>query len=270
VWVFLARRHEAGARAFAMLCALIALDLGLIFDLYTTHWFPRLWIVSISLTGSLMAHLALVFPQRPRVLNRTYSLRYLVYVPAVILAVINQFTILNLDSPVAYFDTFFVAFAFISVGGVAFLAMMFYRGFFSESPIVKAQARTILLGALVSFVPIAVWQLFFESHPSATAFVLPWMTIFPLSVAYVVLRYRLFNISRVVSRVFAYVLLSAAVVGVYVLLLNAIHIITGATLDANNPLILGIILVLALLLNPVWVRLQRAVNRVLMRRALDT
>ena len=270
VWVFLARRHEAGGRAFAMLCALIALDLGLIFDLYTTHWFPRVWIVSISLTGSLMAHLALVFPQRPRFLNRAYGLRYVVYIPAVILAVVNQFTILDFDSPVAYFDTFFAAFAFICVGGVAFLAMMIYRGFFSESPIVKAQARTILLGALVSFLPMAVWSLFFESHPSATAFVLPWMIIFPLSVAYVVLRYRLFNISRVVSRVFAYVLLSAAVVGAYVLLLNLIYIITGTTLDANNPLILGIVLILALLLNPVWTRLQRAVNRVLMRKALDT
>jgi signal transduction histidine kinase len=270
VWVFLARRHEAGGRAFAMLCALIALDLGLIFDLYTTHWFPRVWIVSISLTGSLMAHLALVFPQQPRFLNRTYGLRYVVYIPAVILAVVNQFTILNFDSPIAYFDTFFAAFVFISVGGVAFLAMMVYRGFFSESPIVKAQARTILLGALISFVPMAIWFLFFESHPSATAFVLPWMILFPLSVAYVILRYRLFNISQVVSRVFAYILLSAAVVGAYVLLLNAIHVITNTTLDANNPLILGIVLILALLLNPVWMRLQRAVNRVLMRKALDT
>ncbi len=270
VWVFLARRHEAGGRAFAMLCGLIALDLGLIFDLYTTHWFPRIWIVAISLTGSVIAHLALVFPQQPRFLNRAYALRYLVYVPGVIIAVANQFTILNFDRPTAYYDTFFAAFAFISLGGGAFLAMMIYRGFFSESPIVKAQARTILLGALVSLVPMATWFLFFESHPSATPFVLPWMIFFPLSVAYVVLRYRLFNINRVVSRVFAYVLLSAAVVGVYVLLLNVINVVSGATLEASNPLILGIVLILALLLNPVWTRLQRAVDRVLMRRALDT
>ncbi len=270
VWVFLARRHEAGGRAFAMLCGLIALDLGLIFDLYTMHWFPRVWIVSVSMTGGIMAHLALVFPQRPRFLSRAYGLRYLVYIPGVIIAIVNQFTITNFGSPTAYYDTFFAAFAFISVGGAAFLAMMVYRGFLSESPIVKAQARTILLGALVSFVPMAIWSLFFESHPSATAFVLPWMIVFPLSVAYVILRYRLFNISRVVSRVFAYVLLSAAVVGAYVLLLNVINIVSGATLDANSPLILGIVLVLALLLNPVWMRLQRAVDRVLMRKALDT
>jgi signal transduction histidine kinase len=270
VWVFLARRHEAGGRAFAMLCALIALDLGLIFDLYTTHWFPRVWIVSISLTSGIMAHLALVFPQQPRFLNRAYVLRYLVYVPGAIIAIVNQFTILNFGSPTAYYDTFFAAFAFISVGGAAFLAMMIYRGFFSESPIVKAQARTILLGALVSFVPMAIWSLFFESHPSATAFVLPWMIVFPLSVAYVILRYRLFNISQVVSRVFAYVLLSAAVVGAYVLLLNLVYIIFGVTLNASDPLVLGIVLILALLLNPVWMYLQRTVNRILMRRALDT
>jgi signal transduction histidine kinase len=269
-WVFSARRDEAGGRAFAMLCALIALDLGLIFDLYTTHWFPRVWIVAVSLTGSVMAHLALVFPQQPRFLNRAYALRYLVYVPGVVLAAVNQFTILNLRRPTAYYDTFFAAFAFITLGGGAFLAMMVYRGFFSESPIVKAQARTILAGVLVSFVPMAIWSLFFASHPAATPFVLPWMIVFPLSVAYVVLRYRLFNVNRVVSRVFAYVLLSAAVVGAYVLLLNLIYLAFGVTLDASDPLVLGIVLVLALLLNPVWMRLQRAVNRVLMRKALDT
>jgi signal transduction histidine kinase len=270
VGVFLARRHEAGGRAFAMLCALIALDLGLIFDLYTTHWFPRLWIVAISLTGSVMAHLALVFPQQPRFLNRAYVLRYLVYIPGIVIAVANQFTVLDFDRPTAYYNTFFAAFAFITLGGGAFLTMMVYRGFFSESPIVRAQARTILLGALVSFIPMAIWSLFFESHPSATPFVLPWMIFFLLSVAYVVLRYRLFNISRVVSRVFAYVLLSAAVVGVYVLLLNLINAASGTMLEASDPLVLGIVLILALLLNPVWMRLQRAVDRVLMRKALDT
>ena len=77
IWVFLMRRGEAGGRAFAMLCALIALSLGLIFDLYTTHWFPRVWVAALSLTASVAIHLTLVFPQRVRLLDRAYMLRYL-------------------------------------------------------------------------------------------------------------------------------------------------------------------------------------------------
>jgi signal transduction histidine kinase len=268
-WVLRARRHEAGGRAFAMLCGLIALSLGLLFDLYTTHRFPRLWIAALSLIGSAAAHLALVFPQRARFLNRAYVLRYLVYVPGVAIAAANQFTITDLHDPTAYFGAFQAAFVFVSLGSAALLAMMVYRSFFSESPIVRSQARIILLGGVLSFVPVAVWLLFFEADPSATAFVLPWSIVFPLSIAYAILRYRLFNVSQAASRIVTYVLLSAAVVGMYVVALNLIEFVTGVTPDPGDPIVLGIVLLLALLLSSMWMRVQRAVSHVLMRRTLD-
>jgi signal transduction histidine kinase len=271
VWVFLARRSEASGRAFAMLCALVALGLGLNLDAYTTHWFPRVWITALCLAGSVAMHLALVFPQRVRLLNRAYVLRYLVYVPGVAIAVINQFTILDFDHPTAYFATFQAAFIFVGVGIFTVLAMMVYRGFLSESPIAKAQARTILLGSLLAFGPMAIWFLLFGAkEPSITPLVLPWLVLFPLSIAYAILRYRLFNVSQVVSRGVAYALLSAAVVGLYSLVTYLLNLWFGETLDASHPLVLGFILLMALLLNPVWMRLQQVVDRALMRRAIDS
>jgi signal transduction histidine kinase len=268
-WVFMVRWYEPSARVFAAACAMIALSVGLLFDVYTTHWLPRVWIVAISFASSVVTHLALVFPQRARFLERDPFLIHLAYVPGVITAVANQFTILNFGDPIAYFDTWRAAFVFMSAGAVAVLAMMVYRAFRSESPIVQAQARTILLGSLLAFGPIAAW-VFSPSYTGETiTFILPCLAIFPLSIAYAILRYRLFDVNLVISRGVAYALLSAGVVAVYFLTLNLIKVVFGVTLDANDPVALGIVLLLTLLLNPIWGRIQSAVDRVLIREAID-
>ena len=272
VWVFVARRHEPAGHAFAMLCALVALSLGLLFDLYTTHCLTRLWIVAISLVGSAAIHLALVFPQRVRFIERTPALSYLAYVPGVIIAIINQFTILNFQTPTAYFDTWYAAFAFATVGIITILAMMAHRYLNSQSPIVQGQARTILWGSLLAFGPAVAWVLI--SHYRGGAFppglILPWLILPPLSIAYVILRYHLLDITLVIGRGITYSILSVVIVGAYFFILYILSHVFGVTLEASHPFILGIFVpLMALLLSTVWVRLQHAIDRVLLHEAVD-
>ncbi|OQY20726.1 MAG: hypothetical protein B6I35_10240 [Anaerolineaceae bacterium 4572_32.2] len=272
VWVFVVRRRESAGRAFGMMCAVLALSLGLLFDAYTTHWLQRVWIVAISLTGSAIAHLALVFPQRARLLDRFPALRYLVYAPGVIIAIINQFTVLNFDAPRAYFDTWLAAFVFAAVGALVFIAMVIYCSRSSQSPIVQAQARAILWGGLAAFGPLAVWFLTFKFTRLALSpeITLPWLILFPVSIAYAILRYRLFDVNVVVSRGVVYALLSAGVVGMYFLALYLVSLVFGVTLQANHPFALGVfVLLLALLLTPARMRLQRVVDRVFLRETID-
>jgi signal transduction histidine kinase len=270
VWVFLARRRDSAGRAFAMLCAMVALSLGLLFDLYTTHWFPRIWITAVSLIGSALAHLALVFPQRPRFVERFPFLRYVAYAPGVIIAAANQFTTLDFATSTAYFATWRAAFTFACAGAFAIVAMMIYRGFWSESPIVRIQARIILLGCLLAFGPITIWFLVGVYAGVTIAFILPWLVLFPISIAYAILRQRLFNINLVIGRGVVYVLLIVAVVGVYFLVIYLLSQLFGTALQANHPLALGIfVLLLALLINPAWNRLRRAADQVFLGAAVD-
>jgi len=271
-WVFSTQRRGPTRQVFAILCVMVALDLGLLFDVYTTHWFPRVWIIAVSLTGSVLAHLALVFPQRVRFLERAPSLCYLVYVPGVVIAIANQFTILNLKAPTAYFDTWLAAFTFVSVGVIVVLAMMVYRHCRSESPIVQAQARIILWGSLLAFGPIAVWfaVVRFTGGIFPPMFILPWLVLFPLSIAYAILRYRLFDISLMISRGITYALLSVVVVGAYFFLLYLVGLVFGVTLQASHPFVLGVfVLLLALVLNTAWTRVQYAVDRFFLPEAVD-
>ena len=272
VWVFWARRRESAGQVFGLMCAATALSLSLLFDAYTTHQLPRVWITAVSLVGSVTAHLALVFPQRARFLDRAPALRYLVYVPGAVIAILNQFTLLNFESPRAYFDTWLAAFIFTSAGVGVLVALMVYRARRSESPIVQAQARTILWGSLLAFGPIVLWFATFTVTSAAFSPtpVLPWLVLFPISIAYAILRYRLFDVNLMISRGMAYALLSAGVVGIYLLALYLISLLFGVTLPANHPLALSVfVLLLALLLNPARLRLQRVVDRIFLREAVD-
>jgi len=272
IWVFLVRRHESAGQVFGLLCALIALGLGLIFDLYTSHRLSRVWVVALSMVGSAAIHLALVFPQQVRFLDRVPQLRYLSYVPGAIVAIINQFTLLNFEAPWAYFSTWGPTFIFAGTSVVVLLVMMVYRGRHSQSPIVQAQARIILWGSMLAFGPIAVW---FIVSPVvewllSPAIIFPWLVLFPLSIAYAILRYRLLNINLMISRGVAYALLSAVIVGAFYLSLYLISLIFGVTLQANDPIVLGVfVLLLALFLNPARGYLQRMVDRVFLREAVD-
>lgn len=271
-WVFLARRREPAGQVFGLMCAAIALSLSLLFDVYTTHLFPRVWVTALALIGSIVAHLALVFPQRTRFLDRVPALRYLVYAPGVTIAILNQFAILNFESPTAYFDTWLAAFTLVSVGAVVLVALMVYRSRYSESPIVQAQARTIIWGSLLAFGPLSTWFVIFRFIEGIfpPTILLPWLVLFPLSIAYAILRYRLFDVNLMISRGVAYALLSAGVVGVYFLVLYLITRLFGVTPQANHPLALGVlVLLMALLLNPARVRLQHVVDRIFMREVID-
>jgi signal transduction histidine kinase len=273
-WVSWARRQDQAGWVFAMLCAMAALALGLMFDVVTTHRLSRMWVLAISLVGSLAIHLALVFPQRVRFLERIPLLLYLVYVPGTAFVVANQFTILDFSMPAAYVMIWPATFVFAGMGIVFIPAMMVYRHRRSESPIVRLQARTILWGSLLATGPIAVWFfLSFIRGSFPAALVLPWLVFFPVSIAYAILRYRLFNIDLVISRGVAYALLSGAVVGIYLLVLFLVGRAFDVTLRADDPLVLAalgaFVLLLALLLNTVWGRLQRAVDRIVIGKVVD-
>jgi signal transduction histidine kinase len=198
---------------------------------------------------------------------------HLVYVPGVLIAIVNQFTISNFKAPTAYFEPWFAAFICASAGVVAILAMMLLRYFRSESPIVRAYARTILLGSLLAFGPVVIWFLvtrYVEGSGFLPTLTLPWLVLFPLSIAYAILRYRLFDMDLMIRQGLVYGLLSAIVVGVYFLLLYLVSLLFGVTLPANDPLVLGVfVLLLALLLNPARYRLQRAVDRIFPHDMVD-
>ena len=60
-------------------------------------------------------------------------------------------------------------YTFVGLAGLFYFGVMGYRAFFSLSPVVKSQARTILIGALLAFGPIVIWLLYSSIKIQGTA-----------------------------------------------------------------------------------------------------
>jgi hypothetical protein len=85
--------------------------------------------------------------------------------------------------------------------------------------------------------------------------------LLPVAVGVAVLRYRLFEIDRIVSRTVSYGLLSAALVGLYLLVVALLRPLLEPLTGSSALAVAGSTLAVAAAFNPARRRLQAAVDR---------
>jgi hypothetical protein len=107
------------------------------------------------------------------------------------------------------------------VGSLASLFVRYARGDARE----RAQLRWVFWGACIPIVSLAsAWVI--PPSPLWLA-VQPWVlatyALIPISILFAVLRYRLYDIDRIISRTASYALVSLVVIGVYLLIVTSVH-----------------------------------------------
>jgi hypothetical protein len=93
-----------------------------------------------------------------------------------------------------------------------------YRAITGRSSIVRRQARIVLLGGFLAFVPITIWfaaAVVGVTFPLDAPLLLPILILFPLSTAIAIFRYRLLEVDQVVNRAVLYGALMAVLAGLY-------------------------------------------------------
>ena len=271
LWVYWVQGWGQAGQAFTGLCAAIALVMGAIFDISTTHRLVVLWGVALPFAAATMMHLALVFPQEPRFVRRVPVLRLLPYLPATYLALCSALSVYDVSQPWEYINRWRNSYLFAAVGILFLLGLLVYRLVKPPSPLVRQQSRIILLGAALGFLPVVPWLLLnVMGHPVPflTSLYTPLFTFFPLSIAYAILRYRLLDVDRVLSRGVAYGGLTLLVVAGYFALVNGLsHFLA---IKASDPIVLSLfVLALTLIFNPLRNRVQWLVDRVFFRETVD-
>ena len=129
----------------------------------------------------------------------------------------------------------------------------------------RQQLKWLMAGSVLALAGIAL-AIITEGTPFGTVVALVGFFALPLCVGVAILRYRLFDIDRIISRTLAYAIVTGLLVGVYVgLVLLATQVLT-----VTSPVaVAAATLTAAALFNPVRHRVQRTVDRRFNRARYD-
>jgi len=272
-WIYRMRGDIVSSRAFAIFCLSAALATGLYFDLVSTHVLSTLWTVAISFLGGSLIVLGLVFPvewTKGRIFD---SVRYTPYLISLALAVWGVLALIDPSNPWGYVDPWRYSYIYTSIGIFFFIGVMLYHQFAHSTPAVRQQARIVLWGSLLAFSPTVLWMLApylglqIAWNPGLF---LPFLILFPISIAIAILRYRLWDIDVIINRTLVYALLTIILVLIYlasvVILQRTFQTLTGERSDLAAVVST---LVLVALFIPVRLYVQEFVDRRFYRRRYD-
>ncbi|MBN1138034.1 MAG: GAF domain-containing protein [Anaerolineae bacterium] len=273
IWVFWLRGDHRPGQSFAIFCAFVALATGTLFDISSSHTLTRIWVASLPFTAAALVHLAFVFPEEGPVIRRWPLLRFVPYPIAAVLVAVSQLRLYTAGDPRAYLPTWRWNYVAMGVAVILFFILLLYSRSRTLSPIVRQQVRIILIGSALAFVPIAIFLALSGLGvriPFQSTLYLPTLVIFPLSIAYAILRYRLLGMDLLVSRGLGYTILVAVSVGSYLLALTVL----GRTLElglVHGPslLLAFVVLILLFALTPLRKGAEHLAERLLGWRRFD-
>ncbi|MEA4910139.1 MAG: GAF domain-containing protein [Anaerolineaceae bacterium] len=268
-WIFFIHREQPSGRALVVFLASVAL----VTVTWLQFWGGRpqnaLWPASIGLTAALFFHFAVVFPRPHPQFEKIPALAGGVHLTTLLLVVYTAVQILNtggvgagqsLLAPLGWY----AAAVFILAMGV-----LIHKRAHSSSPVEREQIRTILLGALVSFLPLMLWGVLLLSGQADWAnsyYLFVPLFVFPLASGYTIERYRLLYTNFILSRSLVYGALIVIVSLGYALLVTGAGILFAGAFDQLRPAIVGVVVfLLAISLDALRRRLERAVNLIFFR-----
>ena len=129
-------------------------------------------------------------------------------------------------------------------------------------------ASLVVLAGIVAQIPVSALLSSPEAVTNAqNALISGAIACVPIAIGIAVLRYRLYDIDRIINRSLVYVLLTAVLGGVYAGLAVGLGAVVGS--KANSLVIAGSTLVVAALFTPARRRIQGFIDRRFYRRRYD-
>ena len=221
--------------------------------------------------ASLIVHFFLLFPVRRKWASRLGA-RLLLYLPAclsLVLSILMTVGVLRID---LFYTRSFIVFYQV-VGGALGLGMLVYTASVTQSAAIRQQVKWIIWGGGIAVLANGVYAISnqVESlHELININLINWITlIVPVSFAFSIIRYRLFDIDTVINRSIVYVILVTAVLAAYFVVVGLLGA-WNIGVDYSRPAVVAILLILlSVLFEPLRHQVQRVVDRVMYRNRPD-
>ncbi len=117
------------------------------------------------------------------------------------------------------------------------------------------------LVASAVLVAVSIFTLAFQTNEWGWAFAMAALAFLPIAIGVAVLRYRLYEIDRIISRTIGWALVTIVLVGAFSLLVLGSSTVLEPLTGGNTLAVAGSTLVVAALFTPLRSRVQRAVDR---------
>jgi hypothetical protein len=264
-WIYLVRGGTRPGRALAYFSICTSLVCMLLFDIATTHAASAIWTVAVAQTGGALISLAMRFPEEWKVLHGRGWLLGVPYGISVALSIQSLLVLYSKANPWAYADAWGRSYRFTAAAILFFLGVMLFRAFRGSQMVVRRQARLVLFGSLLAFVPVTVYflaPLLGLNIPFNQAYFLPGLLLFPLAVAGGILRYRLWDIDTILNRTLVYGILTAFVAGLFTALIGlSQRLFVLFTGEESDTAIIITTLIVASAITPLKNLLQEFVDR---------
>jgi len=260
--VWMLRRGREESWAFSLFCSAMAGQLFTSFETYRQPLGYERALLSLAFVGAATFQLFTTYPFAPAWVERRGWLRPLVWgiaavsVPLVLLEPTGWIPPLQIQTAAFFFA---IGVALISIGA---LAVERRRRRADED---ADRADVMLFGTFVSFVPVLLLLLteIFLQTGLPVYLALLWFVVFPVCVAYGIVRKQLFDIRHLARSSAAYGAATLAITGLYALLVaSADALVKHFDVNALSPRFSMVFLFFAVLaFNPIRSRVQALVDR---------
>ncbi|MCL7452178.1 MAG: ATP-binding protein [Anaerolineae bacterium] len=277
-WVALVRPQNR----VALLFFLTSLGMALYFALSRTTVEGLIYAHSVALAfaPALAIHFFLVFPRETRLASSPWVA--LLYVPSFVLAVLTIRAYAAAVeagaglyyAPAYQFLSSRIDLSYLAASAVFGFAMICHTYRTAARPIQKRRLQWIMLGLvfaiLVAVVDITL-SVLHRHTPAVTVWLFLGVLPLPLSFAFAVLRYRLWDMDIVLSRSAVYGVLTAGLAAFYLLLISLLSNALGVAAGSSQYTLVLFVsaLLIGILVNPSRAWLQGLIDRFFFRQQLD-
>jgi signal transduction histidine kinase len=265
IWSFLTRRDKVIGQTFVVFAASIAVSTACLFDFETTQRLIPFWMIAISIAGGSFFALALQFPQIDPTLRRVPWLSGLGYVIALLPAVYSLVNLYHPAAPASFNQGLQLQFLTCGALTLSALVLLLIRRAHSPSPIDREQLLILLVGAVIGFLPIGIWQAISPFLPGLifSPYLLVPTVVFALAIWYTIQRYWNVQVNFFFSQTLVYTVLIIFITVGYALIIAGVNLVFSGFLPPNSPLLTGISLfIVALTFMPLRQWLEKTINAI--------
>ena len=261
-WLFL---------SFLLIASIVSITFA---DAHTTYRFSALFLTAWAFWPATLLHLALIFPQRRGIVRRFPRVVWLPYVVSAVVAV------LLLQLPLVRGDIRrllavpAVGAAYWGVALILLVLSLARASMVGGTPLIRQRARILCAAFVLGYVPpilgTVAEAVFHVAVPYLNAM---WKLtlLFPIVMAYALVRYDMFDVRAALRAGAVYSAATGFVVLGYTGAIAATDILLTNWEAAQSPIVAAAVMavLVVVLLNPLYLRSQRLVDRLFFRQRVD-